>query len=79
MSGSDPHSSSGGAPTQTATSEELAFAGLAGQAEHLATGEVGAVELLEATLARIETAQPRLNGFRLLRPEAARAEAEAAA
>jgi amidase len=41
----------------------------------LASGELGAVELLESTLERIERSQPSLNAFRLLRPEAARAEA----
>ena len=41
----------------------------------LAAGELGAVELLESTLERIEAAQPSLNAFRLLSPEAARAEA----
>lgn len=40
----------------------------------LAVRELGAVELLESTLERIE-AQPSLNAFRLLSPEAARAEA----
>lgn len=49
--------------------------GLAGQAERLASGEIGALELLESTLARIEAAQPTLNAFRLLCPDAARAEA----
>jgi amidase len=57
------------------TDDELAFAGLTRQAELLATGELGAVELLDSTLERIETAQPTLNAFRRLRPEAARAEA----
>jgi len=68
------------APTEAvgAGADELAFAGLAAQAERLAAGEVGAMELLDATLARIEAAEPRLNAFRLLRPEAARAEAEQA-
>jgi len=58
--------------------DELAFAGLAAQAELLAGGDLGAVELLDATLARIEAAQPHLNAFRLLRSEAAFAEAEEA-
>jgi amidase len=49
--------------------------GLVSQAELLAAGEVGAVELLDSTLERIEAAQGSLNAFRLLRPEAARAEA----
>jgi amidase len=62
----------------SASGDEVAFAGLAGQAGLLAASEVGAVELVEATLARIDATQPRLNAFRLLRPEAARAEAEEA-
>jgi amidase len=57
---------------------ELAFVGLARQAELLAAGELGAVELLDATLERIEASQPSLNAFRLLCPEAARAEAREA-
>ena len=55
--------------------DELAFSGLARQAELVAGGELGAVELLAWTLERIDAAQPSLNAFRLLRPEAARAEA----
>jgi amidase len=54
---------------------DLAFLGLAGQADLLAAGKLGAVELLEKTLERIEASQPALNAFRLLSPEAARAEA----
>jgi len=54
---------------------ELAFTGLSQQAELLAARELGAVELLEATLESIESSQPSLNAFRLLCPEAARAEA----
>src|SRR4051794_22794967 len=55
--------------------DEVAFAGLSRQARMLADGEVGPVELLEATLERIDASQPTLNAFRLLCPEAARAEA----
>ncbi|HYV14443.1 MAG TPA: amidase [Conexibacter sp.] len=62
------------APTDT----ELAFAGLRAQAELIAAGELSARELLEATLARIDAAQPRLNAFRCVRAEAARAEADEA-
>jgi amidase len=54
---------------------ELAFAGLSRQAEMLADGGIGAVELLESTMQRIGSSQPTLNAFRLLCPEAARAEA----
>ena len=52
-----------------------AFFGLSQQAELLAARELGAVELLESTLRRIESSQSTLNAFRLLCPEAARAEA----
>ncbi len=62
-------------PATAPRSDELAFAGLARQSALLASGELGAVELLDATLERIEAAQPILNAFRCLRPEAARAEA----
>jgi amidase len=53
-------------------------AGLARQAEQLAARELGPVELLESTLARIEASQPTINAFRLLRPDAAWDEAAAA-
>jgi amidase len=58
--------------------DDFAFAGLSRQAEMLADGEVGAVELFESTLQRIEASQSSLNAFRLLSPEAARAEAREA-
>jgi amidase len=50
--------------------------GLAGLSAQLRAGELSPVELLESTLAQIEGGQRTLNAFRLLRPEAARAEAE---
>lgn len=53
-------------------------AGLAETARVLAEGRVTARELTERALARIEAAQPRLNAFRVVRAEAATAEAEAA-
>ncbi|MFF3334631.1 amidase [Streptomyces sp. NPDC002888] len=53
-------------------------AGLAETARALADGEVSARELVERTLARIEAAQGTLNAFRVVRAEAALAEAEAA-
>jgi amidase len=59
-------------------SAEVHFAGLARQAELLADGELGAVELLESTLERIEATQPTLNAFRRLCPETARDEARVA-
>ncbi|MGV9903012.1 amidase [Streptomyces sp. NPDC003388] len=53
-------------------------AGLAESARALADGEVTSRELVERALARIEAARPTLNAFRLVRAEAALAEAEAA-
>ncbi|KUF13600.1 MULTISPECIES: amidase [Streptomyces] len=52
--------------------------GLAETARALAAGEVSARESTERALARIEAAQPVLNAFRVVRAEAARAEADAA-
>ena len=53
----------------------LAFAGLRRQAALIASGEVSSVELVEAALRRIDAAQPDLNAFRMVRADAARAEA----
>ncbi|MEU1195007.1 amidase [Streptomyces sp. NPDC005813] len=53
-------------------------AGLAECARALADGEVSARELTERALARIEATQPTLNAFRVVRAEAALAEADAA-
>lgn len=53
-------------------------AGLAESARALAGGEVTSRELVERALARIEAARPTLNAFRLVRAEAALAEADAA-
>ena len=72
------HSPADTKQTQLASAHEPGLAGLAAQAGALAGGELSAVELLDATLARIEAAEPRLNAFRLLRSEAAFAEAEEA-
>ncbi|QIS11718.1 amidase [Nocardia arthritidis] len=50
---------------------ELAFGGVAGQADAVRAGRISAVELTEQTLARIERWQPRLNAFtRVLATEA---------
>jgi amidase len=49
--------------------------GLGRQAELLAAGEVGAVELVDETLTRIEASQPTLNAFKVVCAETARAEA----
>ncbi|MFH8791192.1 amidase [Streptomyces sp. NPDC017941] len=53
-------------------------AGLAETARALAAGEVSAREVTERALARIEAAQPVLNAFRVVRADAALAEADAA-
>ncbi len=58
--------------------EEAAFAGVLGQRELLRSGRLTAVELLELCLARIDRLDGRLNAFRTLFRESARAEAEAA-
>ena len=67
--------SSTSAPSEA---DGLAFVGLRRQASLIATGEVSSVELVDAALRRIETAQPDLNAFRTVRADAARAEAAAA-
>ncbi len=58
--------------------ERLAFAGLRGQAQLLAQGEVSSLELTSLALERIEATQASLNAFRCVRSEAALREAEAA-
>jgi amidase len=60
------------------SSEDLAFAGVARQAELVRSGEVSARELLEVHLQRIERHDPRLNAFRVVLAERARAEADQA-
>ncbi|HUZ29728.1 MAG TPA: amidase [Solirubrobacteraceae bacterium] len=64
--------------TSVARGEELAFAGLHGQAELLAGREVSSEELVSLALERIEASRPTLNAFRALRIEAAREEARQA-
>jgi amidase len=58
--------------------DELAFAGLHAHAALIAAGGLSSRELVDGALARIEAAQPRLNAFRCVRADAARAEADAA-
>ncbi|MFD9391899.1 amidase [Streptomyces sp. NPDC060000] len=53
-------------------------AGLTATAHALAGGEISSRTLVERTLARIEASQGTLNAFRIVRAEAALAEAEAA-
>ncbi len=54
---------------------ELAYAGIARQAELIAAGEISSLELLETYLDRIERLNPRLNAFRVVFAERARLEA----
>ncbi|MEA2142122.1 MAG: amidase [Solirubrobacteraceae bacterium] len=60
-------------------SRELAFAGAARQAELVRSGEVSPRELVDLCLDRIERLEPRLNAFRIVWAERARAEADQAA
>ena len=57
---------------------EFAYAGAARQSEALRRREISALELLEIYLNRIERMDGRLNSFRVVMTEAARAEADAA-
>src|SRR5437764_13862554 len=57
---------------------ELAYAGIARQAELIAAGELSARELLDLYLARIERFDPLLNAFRVVFAERARLEADQA-
>jgi amidase len=58
--------------------DEHAFAGLAGQTALLERGTVSSRELVELAIGRIESTQPTLNAFRVVRGEHALAEADAA-
>ena len=57
---------------------DLCFAGAAEQARLVATGQISARELVDATLARIEALQPRVNAFAVVLAERARIEADQA-
>jgi len=57
---------------------ELAFAGIARQAELIRDGTVTSRELVDLLLARIERIEPRLNCFRVVLAERAREEADEA-
>jgi amidase len=60
-------------------STELAFAGVAVQAELVRAGEVSPQELVELCLERIRRIDPQINAFRIVFEERARTEAEQAA
>ena len=55
---------------------ELAYAGAFEQARLIRDGDVSARELIEVTLARIDTLNPRLNAYRVVFAERALAEAD---
>ncbi len=57
---------------------DLAYAGIASQAEMIAAGEVSSKELVQLYLDRIERFNPRLNAFRVVLAERALMEAEQA-
>jgi amidase len=57
---------------------ELAYAGIARQAELIAAGEVGSRELVDLYLERIARFNPQLNAFRVVFAERARLEADQA-
>jgi amidase len=57
---------------------ELAYAGIARQAELIASGEISSRELLDVYLERIARLDPRLNAFRVVFAERARLEADQA-
>ena len=55
---------------------ELAYAGAAEQARLVRRGEATAREVVDATIARVDALNPRLNAFRIVFAEGARAEAD---
>jgi len=59
-------------------SVDLAYAGIARQAQLIAAGEISSRELVELYLARIERLDRRLNAFRVVLGERVRMEADQA-
>ena len=57
---------------------DVLYAGAVEQARMIRGGELSARELVEATLARIDALDPRLNAFRVVLADSARAEADQA-
>jgi amidase len=57
---------------------ELAYAGIAKQAELIASGEISSRELVDVYLERIKRLNPKLNAFRVVFEERARLEADQA-
>jgi amidase len=56
---------------------DIAYAGVAGQAELVRSGEISSVELTHMLLKRIERLNPAINAFRIVMAEQALAEAAA--
>jgi amidase len=65
-------------PRQADRKSDLAFAGLAEQARLVRAREVSSRDLVELSLGRIERLDPRLNAFRCILAESARADADRA-
>jgi amidase len=63
---------------EQATGQDLAFAGAVRLAEMIRAKEISPTELLELYLRRIERIEPRLNAFRVVLEEGARADAKRA-
>jgi amidase len=61
--------------TTTLTEDDVAYAGVLGQAELLRSGKLTAPELVDVLLRRIRRLDPVINAFRTVRADAARAEA----
>src|SRR5215210_3386110 len=57
------------------TPDDLAFAGLAAHADAIQSGELSSAELTDLFLDRIERIEPRINAYRVVFAERARAEA----
>src|SRR4051812_10279719 len=68
----------GGLESAAVHRDELAFAGVARQAELVRAGEVSSRELVELYLERIERLDPQLNAFRVVMAERALTEADQA-
>ena len=62
-------------PTPDQETDDIAYAGVLGQAELLRSGRLTVPSLVELLLDRIARTQPTINAFRVVRAEAARAEA----
>ena len=67
-----------GCLTTPADEAEVAFAGVQGQARLLADGVLTSADLIDLLLRRIDRLQPRLNAFRVVLADEARAAARAA-